>query len=47
MNYEGRSLLITGSNRGIGAGLVEGLLKRGGGCISFPARARRDRSGAG
>lgn len=29
MNYEGRRLLITGSNRGIGQGLVEGLLKRG------------------
>lgn len=29
MNFEGRTVLITGSNRGIGQGLVEGLLKRG------------------
>ena len=29
MNFEARTVLVTGSNRGIGRGLVEGLLKRG------------------
>ena len=38
MNFEGLTVLVTGSNRGIGKGLVEGLLKRGAARIYATAR---------